>query len=141
MVFPTTKGAAMSASMSDDERAIRALIDTWMAASVAGDTAKVLSLMADDVVFLTAGQKPFGKAEFAANASELQNVRIEGKSEIQEIEVAGSWAWCRNQLTVVMTPPDGKPARRSGPVLTIFRKNPDGRWMLARDANLLTPEG
>jgi uncharacterized protein (TIGR02246 family) len=131
----------MSTSMSDDERAIRALIETWMTASRAGDTARVLSLMADDVVFLTAGQKPFGKAEFAANASKLQNVQIEGKSEIQELEIAGSWAWCRNQLTVVMTPPDGKPVRRSGPTLTILRKSPDGRWLLARDANLLTPEG
>jgi ketosteroid isomerase-like protein len=29
--------------------------------------------------------------------------------------------------------------RRSGYMLTLFRKNPDGRWLLARDANLLAP--
>ena len=34
--------------MSPDERAIRDLVDTWMKASQAGDTATVLSLMADD---------------------------------------------------------------------------------------------
>jgi uncharacterized protein (TIGR02246 family) len=96
--------------------------------------------MTDDVVFLVAGQKPFGKAEFAANSSKLAGVRIEGKSEIQELQIAGTWAWCRNQLTVVITPPGGTPVRRSGPTLTIFRKEPDGRWLLARDANLLTPE-
>src|SRR4051794_348142 len=38
-------------SAANDERAIRDLIATWMEASRAGDTAKVLSLMADDVVF------------------------------------------------------------------------------------------
>src|ERR1700683_2989340 len=36
---------------SDDERAIRDLVDDWMAASKAGDTQKVLSLMADDILF------------------------------------------------------------------------------------------
>lgn len=129
-----------TAPTSDDERAIRTLIETWMTASAAGDTATVLSLMADDVVFLAAGHAPFGKAEFAANASKLAGVKIEGKSEIQEIEISGSWAWCRNQLSVVMTPAGGKPVRRSGPTLTILRKKPDGSWVLARDANLLLPE-
>jgi len=28
--------------------------------------------------------------------------------------------------------------RRTGPVLTIFRKKGDGNWVLSRDANLLT---
>jgi ketosteroid isomerase-like protein len=36
-----------------------------------------------------------------------------------------------------MTPPGGKPVRRAGYTLTILRKEPDGRWRLARDANLL----
>ena len=47
--------------MTEDERAIRELIATWMRASMAGDTDTVLSLMADDVVFMVAGQEPFGK--------------------------------------------------------------------------------
>ena len=47
--------------MTEDERAIRELIATWMRASMAGDTETVLSLMADDVVFMVAGQEPFGK--------------------------------------------------------------------------------
>ena len=34
----------------------------------------------------------------------------------------------------------GKPVRRSGYTLTILRKERDGRWRLARDANLLTAE-
>ena len=40
-----------------------------------------------------------------------------------------------------MTPPGGKPMRRAGYTLTILRKEADGRWLLARDANLLTPQG
>jgi len=36
-----------------------------------------------------------------------------------------------------LTPPGGAPMQRSGDTLTIFRKGSDGRWRLARDANLM----
>jgi uncharacterized protein (TIGR02246 family) len=42
--------------MSDDEGAIRELVAKWMAASQAGDTQTVLSLMTDDVVFMVPGR-------------------------------------------------------------------------------------
>ena len=124
--------------MTDDERAIRNLVETWMAASKAGDLPTVLSLMADDVVFMVPGRDPFGKAEFAAASEGLNNVRIEGSSDIQEIQVVGDWAYLRNYLEVTMTPGGGSPVRRSGYTLTILRKKPNGKWVLARDANLMT---
>jgi ketosteroid isomerase-like protein len=43
----------------------------------------------------------------------------------------------RNHLQIAITQPDGKLMRRSGYVLSILRKNPDGAWVIARDANLL----
>ncbi len=124
--------------MTDDERAIRNLVETWMAASKAGDLPTVLSLMADDVVFMVPGRDPFGKAEFAAASEGLSNVRIEGSNDIQEIQVVGDWAYLRNCLEVTMTPDGGSPVRRSGYTLTILRKKPNGKWVLARDANLMT---
>jgi ketosteroid isomerase-like protein len=40
-----------------------------------------------------------------------------------------------------MTPKDGgKAVKRSGYTLTILRKQSDGKWLLVRDANLLTVE-
>jgi uncharacterized protein (TIGR02246 family) len=39
----------------DDEQAIRELVSTWMKASEVGDINTVLSLMADDVIFMVAG--------------------------------------------------------------------------------------
>jgi uncharacterized protein (TIGR02246 family) len=127
-------------SMTNDERAIRDLVDKWLAASKAGDYETVLTLMADDVIFMVPGQEPFGKQQFAASATALQDMKIEASSEIQEIEIGGNWAWLRNRLSVTMTPPAGQPMRRSGFTLTILRKNSDGRWVIARDANLLMPE-
>lgn len=126
--------------MSDDERAIRALVDTWMKASQAGDTATVLSLMADDVVFMVPGREPFGKKDFAGAAEAMKDLRIEGRSDIRELKVLGEWAYLRNQIEVTITPADGQPVKRAGYTLTILRKQ-DGKWLLARDANLLTERG
>ena len=50
--------------MTEDERAIRELVETWMRASKAGDIVSVLDLMTDDVIFMVPGGEPFGKEEF-----------------------------------------------------------------------------
>lgn len=124
--------------MTEDERAIRDLIATWMAASKAGDIDTVLGLMTDDVVFMVPGREPFGKAEFAAASQGMKNVQVDGTSDICELEVLGDWAYLRNHLTVTITPDGGSPVRHTGYTLTILRKTPGGKWLLARDANLLT---
>ncbi|HEY7548427.1 MAG TPA: SgcJ/EcaC family oxidoreductase [Hyphomicrobiaceae bacterium] len=123
--------------MSEDERAIRELIATWMTASKAGDHDTVLSLMADDAVFMVPGREPFGKEAFAAASKGMQGVRFDGTGDIVELKVLGDWAWLRNRLKVTIAPPGGSPTTRSGYTLTILRKEPDGKWRLARDANLL----
>jgi uncharacterized protein (TIGR02246 family) len=124
--------------MSPDERAIRDLVATWMDASQAGDTQTVLSLMTDDVVFMVPGREPFGKEAFTAMSQGMKGMRMEGTSDIREIEVLGDWAYLRNYIMVTLTPPEGEPVRRAGYTLTIFRKQ-NGKWLLARDANLLMP--
>ena len=52
-------------SHQSDETAIRKLVETWMAASKAGDIATVLDLMTEDVIFMVPGREPFGKEAFA----------------------------------------------------------------------------
>ena len=126
--------------MNEDEQKIRELVERWMSASAAGDLPTILTLMDDDIVFMVAGQEPFGKKTFIANNEKLRDVRLEGTSDIQEIKVLGDWAWMRNRLKVVMTPVDGKSVTRAGHTLTVLRKLPDGRWVISRDANLLTPQ-
>lgn len=65
--------------------------------------------------------------------------KIDGTTEIQEIQVSGDWAFMWTKLSVVVTPSDGKlPSERAGHTLTVL-KRVNGRWLLARDANLLAP--
>jgi len=126
--------------MTSDERAIRDLVTTWMTASQTGDLQTALSMISDDAVFMVPGREPFGKEAFAATSQGMKNVRMEGKSDIRELKVLGDWAYLRNYLTVTITPPGGEPVRRSGYTLTILRRESNGKWLLTRDANLLTKD-
>lgn len=128
--------------MHDDEREIRELVSAWMVATKAGDVEKVLSLMTDDVVFLVPGRPPLSKADYAAAAraqAGAETPQFDGSSEIQEIKIIGDWAFMWQKLTVVATPPGAANATtRMGHTLTIFKKQ-NGKWVLARDANMLSP--
>ena len=130
--------------MTADEQAIRQLVTTWMEATKRGDTAAVLSLMTDDAVFLIAGREPMlGKSAFAAAlpppaSADAPSPTVDGRSEIQEIQIHGDWAFMWSKLRVEVTPPNNAPPiTRAGHTLTIFTKQ-SGRWLLARDANMLT---
>ena len=124
--------------MNEDERAIRELVERWMEASRAGDTAAVLELMTDDVLFTVPGREPFGKEAFRQTSETMRDVRVDGRAEVREIEVLGDRAWVRNHIDLTIMQPDGEALRRSGYTLTILRKGNDGRWRLYRDANLVT---
>src|SRR3954464_4984266 len=116
----------------DDEQAIRQLIDQWARATAKGDISDLMAMMSDDVVFLTPGQAPMGRDDFANGfLAAIEHMRIEASSEIQEIEVAGEWAYCWNHLDVLVTPlAAGSPQRRAGHTLTILHKQ-GGSWVIA----------
>ena len=128
--------------MQRDEDEIRQLVATWMAASLKGDVATVLSLMTDDVVFLVPGQPPMDKVAFAdalAAQSGASAPKFHGASEIQEIKVVGDWAFMWSKLTVIATMPGkAQPIKRAGHTLSVLNRQ-SGKWVLARDANLLAP--
>ena len=129
--------------MQNDEQEIRQLVEYWMSATKEGGIDKVLSLMSDDVVFLTPGQPPMiGKSSFAAASKaqhEQDRPKFEGTSQIEEIKVLGDWAFMWTHLKVVVTPPGGGPTMtRAGNTLSVLKKE-NGKWVLARDANMLAP--
>ena len=123
-----------------EERQIRRLIDSWIAASNARDVPALMDMMTDDVIFMTPGRAPFGKAEFAADVERMKGVAIDARAEVNEIEVFGARAYIRNHIQVELTSPGQTPKRLSGYAMSVLRKDPDGRWRIARDANLVMPE-
>jgi uncharacterized protein (TIGR02246 family) len=132
-----------TARFLSDEQAIRDLVVQWQRATATGDLPVLLSLMSEDVVFLTAGQPPLRGRDAFANAvrSAMQHVRIDATSEIQEIRVAGDMAYCWNHFSVTTTSLHGEsPKYRKGYTLTILRKTRTGNWVVTRDANMLAVE-
>jgi uncharacterized protein (TIGR02246 family) len=124
-----------------DEQAIRDLVATWHRATAAGDVETVLTLMAEDVVFLVAGHPPMrGRNSFEQGLrSLLSQHRIQSTSEVQEVEISGDLAYVWNVLTVRVTPiAGGKTTVRAGNALTILRRQTNGSWVVVRDANMLS---
>lgn len=120
---------------------IRSWLDAWLRASAAGDHKAMLPMLADDMVFLVPGAPPFGKREFAAAwEGPMKGAKVESVADLEECLFAGDIAVTRTRLSVTITTADGQVSRAKGYTLSMFREGTDGRWLLARDANLLTPE-
>ena len=98
-------------SACEDERQIRKLIESWIAASNARDLPALMDMMTDDVVFMTPGREPFGRAEFAADVGRMKSVAIDARAQVQELEIFGPRAYIRNHIQVELTS-QGQPPRR-----------------------------
>jgi uncharacterized protein (TIGR02246 family) len=129
----------MMPPMATDEQQIRHLMDEWRRRTAQGDLEGVLALMTDDAVFLTCGNPPMIKKDFAAGFSGFAGrVQIEATQEVKEIHSSGDLAYAWSHISVAMTSTEtGSRTERAGHVLTVFRKSPAGTWLLARDANLM----
>ena len=73
----------------------------------------------------------------------FKDFRCALKTEIQEVEVAGDWAFVRGLLTSTVTPKDGgEPHTNHGKYLVVARRGTDGVWRFARDSyNMDQPPG
>ena len=125
--------------MTEDEKAIRKLVDDWMTATKAKDKETVLDFVADDVLFITPFGPPFGKKEFAGAPGNDDMPDIDGGADILEMEVMGDRAWTRCRIEIAVTMKDGEAKKMSGLTLTLYKKEADGKWRIYRDANFVTP--
>lgn len=124
--------------MGTDEQQIQELMEEWRRRTAQGDLEGVLALMTDDVAFLTHGNSPMTKADFAASSKLAGRAQIEATQEVRDLHASGDVAYAWTHISVVVTPLEtGGRTERAGHVLTIFRRSPSGAWLLARDANLM----
>ena len=94
--------------MRPDEQAIREVHSTWIDAVNAGDLARLLSLMADDVVFLIPGAECSDRDGFSTRFSAAhQQLRICCVSELQEVVIVGEVAYTRSRDSLSVSPLTG----------------------------------
>jgi uncharacterized protein (TIGR02246 family) len=128
----------------DDREAIRKLTEEWLAAVQAKDVARLLEMVTDDVIFLPASMPPIrGKAAVEAMYQSFlpQFRRVEQAVSIEEVEVAGDWAFSWGTDSLVLEPQDGgETIRRRGRGMSILRRQADGSWKFARGINNSAPE-
>lgn len=125
--------------MSNDEQAIRNLQQDWLKATAKKDLPSIMNMMADDIVFLTPGQPPFGKKEFAAGFEKMKQADINGSAVMEEVVIFGDLAYARSKMEISITTLHGETKHLAGYTLAVYRKLPNGHWVLARDANMVTP--
>src|SRR4030095_14611671 len=112
-----------SIARPDDVRAVRELTEACIAAVRAKDLERLLSMITDDVVFLSASLGPIrGKDMVAAlYRDSFGKYDIEQASVLEEIEVMGVWAYAWGTDALPLPPRDGgPPVRRRGYGLSIL---------------------
>lgn len=129
--------------MTVDEQKIQEVHTRWIEAVNGRDLARLLGLMTEDAVFLNPGRPPMGRDGFSgAFSAAHEQAKVRCVSELEEVVVAGEAAYTRSKDALTVTKPGGgEPTRLAGHRITVYRKQTDGRWLLARDAHTLTPVG
>jgi len=135
------KSYGLTPFLGPDEHEIRAVHSAWIVAVNAGDLERLLTLATDDAVFINPGQAPFGRDGFSLGFSAAhKQARIDCTSELEEVVIAGEVAYTRSRDALSVTRRGGGEATKlAGYRITVYRKQPDGRWLLARDAHTLSP--
>lgn len=127
--------------MTPDQQKIHDLHTVWIDAVNRADLPRVLSLMSDDAIFFNPGRAPFGRDEFSSTFSAAhQEFRVHCTSDLEEVVVVGEIAYTRSRDVVSVTNRSGgETTHLAGHRMTIYRKQPEGRWLLARDVHTLSP--
>ena len=126
--------------MPAEEEAISEVIANWAKASADGDIPNLLTLMSEDVVFLTPGKEPMLLKDFVEGTTKMREThRLGVVPDIKDIKVSGDLAYAWSHLSVTRIPlQEGAPvAVRSGYAMSVFHKQANGKWVLIRDANLM----
>jgi len=89
--------------MASDEREIRTVHSIWIDAVNAGDLARLLTLVAEDVVFLTPGQAPFGRRDFRPTHGRPPTDADLLHQRVEEVVVVGEVAYTRSRDSLSVT--------------------------------------
>ncbi len=123
-----------------EQVAIHELYRRWFAAMEGADVDGLLALLADDFVLKGPDQPPVTDLATLRRALEEFHQCFDERVEyqVEEVEVAGGWAWARVSERATLSPKGGgEPVVLSGTHLGILARQPDGAWKVFRDVSSL----
>jgi ketosteroid isomerase-like protein len=140
-IFTTAPTAPPTAAAASTEHAadlagIAAFNVKYLRAINAGDINALSALTDDDHIAITPGRPPLvGKAaNIAANGRAYQQFNIAENWIPVETVIEDNLAYQRGTFTVAATPKSGGTAHPvAGTFLRIYRRQPDGSWIMTRD--------
>lgn len=139
-----TTSTQIPSPQSDDKQTIQRLTEDWVAALRRKDIACLTSMITEDVVFLPPGLPPVrGKQEVAAMYNRFfpQFSSVEQTVSVEDVEVAGDWAFTWGTESLVLVPQTGGTRiRMQGKGMSILRRQADGSWKFARGINNSLPQ-
>jgi ketosteroid isomerase-like protein len=100
-----------------------------------GDLDSLVSVYAEDVISLPPNQPArVGKAAVQAMWEEtLSDFAVEVSVSVEEVEVAGGWAFERGTFNMRLSPRAGDaPIEVTGKYLDVLRQQADGSWKYSR---------
>ncbi len=120
-----------------DESEIRLAVDEFIAAYNAGKLDAITNIFADDLVDMSAGDPTqtgeAAKRQFLSRVSKTHSsFKPTLTIQIDELRVAGDWAFQRGSLSVSLVPKAGGPISFiKQRYLEIWRRNKQGKWKIA----------
>lgn len=116
-----------------DRAAIAAAGESMAVAANAGDFAKWADVQAEDVqMFPPNSDAVIGRDAIAAAMKAYPPVS-NVKFVQNEVVGAGDLAYVRGSYSMTISPPGIPPIEDKGAYIEIWRKQPDGRWLISRD--------
>jgi uncharacterized protein (TIGR02246 family) len=122
------------------DRAIRAVIESWFDAMEQGDLAALLALVTPDVIVKPPDSEPVtGRDALGLALKEfLQTHSEQVDYEVHEVGTGERLAFARISETTTITPKSCSTAALiRGIHLVVFRRQPGGSWLIARDFSSL----
>jgi len=123
----------------DDRQAIQQLMADWNAAVRAKDVTALTTMVTEDAVFLPPGFPPIrGKEAVARMYTGFfpQFMSVEQTAVVEELEVAGDWAFAWGSEILTLVPQTGgSPIHMQGKGMSILKRQADGSWKIARGIN------
>jgi len=142
---PPPPAAAPAKAPSPDREKIAAIEERIQAAFAAGDAEAVAAEYTEDGMLMAPSNPSIvGRAQIAdLYRAIFKQYNCTLKTEVQEAEVNGDWAFVRGVLTSTLTAKAGGETHVShGKYIAIVRRGADGVWRFSRDIyNMDQPPG